>query len=139
MTTAARTFLNRPASIGAARRFVAEIVDGIAPAMTEPVVLMLSELATNCVRYEHSDFEVHVDARPDRIRVEVHDDGSGHPILRSPEPHEASGRGLQIVNAFARSWGVVEVPDQNGKTVWFEVAPNANPLDGAAIPTSAGR
>ncbi len=129
MTTARRTFLNRPASIGAARRFVAEVVDGIAPELTEPVVLMLSELATNCVRYEHSDFEVRVDAETERIRVEVHDEGHGQPIMRSPEPHEASGRGLQIVNAFARSWGVDEVPGQSGKTVWFEVAPAAEPLE----------
>ncbi|HEY3833786.1 MAG TPA: ATP-binding protein [Acidimicrobiia bacterium] len=125
MTDASRSFLNRPASIGAARRFVADLVDGIAPEMTETVVLMLSELATNCVRYEHSDFEVHVDAHADHIRVEVHDQGHGQPIMRSPEPYEASGRGLQIVNAFARSWGVSETPGVAGKTVWFEVSPNA--------------
>jgi len=121
MTTTNRSFLNRPASIAAARRFVADVVDPVAPALTETVVLMLSELATNCVRYEHSDFEVRIDARADHIRVEVHDQGDGQPIMRSPEPHEASGRGLQIVNAFARSWGVSETPGVSGKTVWFEV------------------
>ena len=121
MTT--QTFLNRPASIAAARRFVAGIVDPVAPELTEAVVLMLSELATNCVRYEHSDFEVSVEASRDHIRVEVHDEGTGTPIMRSPEPHEASGRGLQIVNAFARSWGVSETPGVAGKTVWFTVAP----------------
>jgi anti-sigma regulatory factor (Ser/Thr protein kinase) len=119
--TSGRTFLNRPASIAAARRFVAEIVDPVAPELTEAVVLMLSELATNCVRYEHSDFEVRVDASRDQIRVEVRDEGIGQPIMRSPEPHEASGRGLQIVNAFARSWGVSETPGVPGKTVWFTV------------------
>jgi len=118
-----RTFLNRPASIAAARRFVAGIVDPIAPELTEAVVLMLSELATNCVRYEHSDFAVRVDATKDRIRVEVHDAGEGQPIMRAPEPYEASGRGLQIVNAFARSWGVSEKPGVPGKTVWFTVEP----------------
>ena len=56
MTDASRSFLNRPASIGGRVEFVAEVVDNIAPEMTETVVLMLSELATNCVRYEHSDF-----------------------------------------------------------------------------------
>ncbi len=93
--------------------------------MTETVVLMLSELATNCVRYEHSDFEVRVDAEPDHVRVEVHDTGHGQPIMRSPEPHEASGRGLRIVDAFARSWGVSETPGVPGKTVWFEVSPTS--------------
>jgi anti-sigma regulatory factor (Ser/Thr protein kinase) len=121
--TTGRTFLNRPASIAAARRFVASVVDPVAPELTEAVVLMLSELATNCVRYEHSDFEVRVDAATDQIRVEVHDQGTGQPIMRTPEPHEASGRGLQIVNAFARSWGVSETPGVPGKTVWFTVSP----------------
>jgi len=66
---------------------------------------------------------VRVEATREQIRVEVHDEGTGAPIMRSPEPHEASGRGLQIVNAFARSWGVSELPGVPGKTVWFTVAP----------------
>src|SRR3954454_7598552 len=97
--TVERSFLNRPASIAAARRFVAGIVDPIAPELTEAVVLMLSELATDCVRYKLSYFAVRVDATKDRIRVGVHDAGEAQPIMRAPEPYEASGRGLQIVNA----------------------------------------
>ena len=123
--TTSRRFLNRPASIAEARRFAADIVDPVAPEFTEVIVLMLSELATNCVRYGLSDFEVRIDATAAEIRVEVHDEGSGQPMMRSPAPHEASGRGLQVIDAFAHSWGVSETPDLPGKTVWFTVSPAA--------------
>jgi hypothetical protein len=87
--------------------------------VVEAAELLTSELATNCVRHAHTAFELAVDARAE-IRIEVRDTGEGHPELRSPTPHDASGRGLRIVEAMASAWGVS--PSASGKVVWFTLA-----------------
>lgn len=117
-----RRFPNTPASVGAARRFTAEVLDGVDAAVTEVVVLMVSELATNSVRHAASEFTVSIDRRSDEIKINVTDQGTGRPSLRAPASTEPSGRGLRIVRAFADSWGITEASDDPGKTVWFTVA-----------------
>ncbi|MGH2889338.1 MAG: ATP-binding protein [Solirubrobacteraceae bacterium] len=114
------TFPAVPQSVHAARRFATDAVgDGPRRAM-ETVELLVSELATNCIRHERATFHVTILRSPVQIRVEVTDGGSGRPQLRSPGPEEPSGRGLQIVEMLSDRWGVApEAPA--GKTVWFEL------------------
>jgi hypothetical protein len=108
---------------------VREALAGEPPQVLEAAELMTSELATNCVRHAHTDFELEVDYGSE-IRVEVRDTGPGHPVRRAPEPPEPSGRGLLIVEAMADSWGVV--PRASGKTVWFTLTSGADAdADGA--------
>ena len=83
----------------------------------EAAELMTSELATNCVRHAHSDFELAIHLSRRAIRVEVSDHGEGQPVVRSPTPREQSGRGLRIVQELAEDWGIT--PSPNGKLVWF--------------------
>ena len=120
-----RRFPNTPASVGAARRFTAHVLDGVDTAVVDVVVLMVSELATNSVRHAASEFTVAIDRRPDEIRIKVTDQGSGRPTLQTPASTEPSGRGLRIVQAFADSWGITEASNDPGKTVWFSVALDA--------------
>jgi anti-sigma regulatory factor (Ser/Thr protein kinase) len=115
-----RKFTPEPLSVGAARRFATQLLRG-APAETlDAVELMVSELATNCIRHGRAGFEVTISHSRDQIRIEVTDDAGGTPVVRSPGPEEPSGRGLRIVESFSDTWGI-EPKAARGKTVWFQV------------------
>jgi anti-sigma regulatory factor (Ser/Thr protein kinase) len=115
-----RRFPREATSVGAARRFATQLLAG-APAKTvDAVELMVSELATNCIRHAEAAFEVTVSRARGRVRIAVTDDAGGTPTMRSPGPEDPTGRGLLIVDAFSDAWGV-EREGRGGKTVWFMV------------------
>jgi anti-sigma regulatory factor (Ser/Thr protein kinase) len=116
-----RSFPRRPESVAAARRFVKQALRGTATDVLDVVELMVSELATNCVRHTNTAFDLTVDRAKGLIRVEVTDRAGGTPTMRSPGPQDPTGRGLQIVNMLSDSWGVESRPT-TGKTVWFTLA-----------------
>jgi anti-sigma regulatory factor (Ser/Thr protein kinase) len=105
-------------SVTAARRFATEVLVGTPSDLLESVELMVSELATNCVRHVKTTFELMILRTAQEIRVEVTDHGGGIPAMRSPGPEDPSGRGLRIVDMLSERWGVAHrsIP---GKTVWF--------------------
>jgi anti-sigma regulatory factor (Ser/Thr protein kinase) len=126
-----RTFPAIPQSVHAARRFAIDALAGLPADALEAIELMVSELATNCIRHERTSFYVTVSTMQRVIRVEVTDSGSGMPTMRSPGPNDPSGRGLQIVDMLSDEWGIEpEVPA--GKTVWFSLT--VQPRDGAPEP-----
>ena len=108
-------------SIADARRFVACAIERSHPELTAAVTLVVSELATNAVRYGGTDYSVAVQEVPTGVRVAVSDGGGGEAIPEDPAPTEARGRGLKIVGAIADVWGVEPAHAPPGKTVWFEV------------------
>jgi serine/threonine-protein kinase RsbW len=113
-----RSFPAIPQSVQAARRFATDTLVDSSLETREAVELMVSELATNCIRHERASFHITIRRSPEEIRIEVTDSGSGTPTMRSPAPTEPSGRGLQIVDMLSDQWGVEpELPA--GKTVWF--------------------
>ncbi|MGW3086177.1 ATP-binding protein [Streptomyces sp. NPDC001108] len=106
------------------------------PGHVDDVLLVVSELVTNAVRYgtEPGDFVLlTLDADATRTRVEVHDTVRRRPRRRSGNVSRECerGRGLLIVQALA-TWGLGERP--MGKFVWAEVKA-ARPGGG----TSSGR
>ena len=119
----ARTRLGRDAaSPRAARRFVTEALrmwdlDELADSVT----LLVSELVTNAVVHAGSDVEVLVRLTGETACVEVTDSSQAAPAPRQAALDDSSGRGLALVEAMARRWGVRPLPG-GGKTVWFEVA-----------------
>jgi len=122
-----RGFRCQPESVAAARQFVREILRDHSSETVSATELMVSELATNCVRHAHTDFELTIDSQ-DQIRVAVRDMNQSRPIPRSPTPKEPSGRGLRIVEAMSDTWGII--PSSTGKTVWFKLnrtAPHETP------------
>jgi anti-sigma regulatory factor (Ser/Thr protein kinase) len=119
--TKTRRFPNEPESVPAARRFTTDALRGVAADVLDSVELMVSELATNCVRHASTQFDLKVSRQCGTIRVEVTDHAGGTPEMRSPRPDEPTGRGLQIVNMFSESWGV-DHQSSVGKTVWFTIA-----------------
>ena len=115
-----RSFPEQPASVTAARRFATDTLRDVSPEVTATVELLVSELATNCIRHTDSSFDLTIIQAGHEIRVEATDYDVGKPTMRSPEPTDPSGRGLRIVDALAAAWGV-EHRSAQGKTVWFTV------------------
>ena len=116
-----RSFPEQPESVTAARRFATNVLRDVSPEVTATVELLVSELATNCIRHTDSAFDLTIIQAGREIRVEATDyDDVGKPTMRSPEPTDPSGRGLRIVDALAAAWGV-EHRSAQGKTVWFTV------------------
>jgi anti-sigma regulatory factor (Ser/Thr protein kinase) len=121
---AERDFPNVPAAVTEARRYALATLGPVAPEIAEDVAVMVSELATNCLRHASSRFTVRIDRAADHIRIDVDDVGPGTPEVQAPQPSQPSGRGLQIVQALSQSWGVRQHTPGPGKTVWFVVAAN---------------
>ena len=116
-----RQFSREPESVGAARRFATQALSDTPSEVLDAVELMVSELATNCIRYAGTTFAVTVAQSDGEIRVEVTDRAGGTPTMRLSGPDALSGRGLQIVNLLAQAWGV-EHRTATSTTVWFTVA-----------------
>jgi len=119
---AATEFPATPAAVTDARLHAARALDDMPADVIETVALLVSELATNSVRHAAAGFTLAIDRTPERIRVAVTDAGPGRPEKRSPDPAEAFGRGLLIVEALSDDWGTTPTPGGAGKTVWFEIA-----------------
>jgi serine/threonine-protein kinase RsbW len=107
--------------VPAARRFATNVLRDASTEILEAVELMVSELATNCIRHTDSGFDLTIIRRGPEIRVEATDHAGGTPTMRSPKPTDASGRGLKIIDMLSAGWGV-EAESGMGKTVWFTIS-----------------
>jgi anti-sigma regulatory factor (Ser/Thr protein kinase) len=90
------------------------------PALVDRVVLAVSELVTNSVRYGRPPLRLDLRRRRSCVRIDVHDTVPEEPVLqgRAAVQHDReSGRGLLIVSAVADEVGVEQVPG-DGKHVY---------------------
>ncbi|KND27291.1 ATP-binding protein [Streptomyces stelliscabiei] len=118
-----RAFPGLPDQVAEARHFVAALLHerGVA----DDAVLVVSELATNAVRHTLSGsaggwFLVVVAFRADGVRLEVVDQGGDNvPEMCDVVSQGNGGRGLWLVSACAKDWGVKDVP--SGRTVWADL------------------
>ncbi len=122
--TNSRTFPHEVQSVPAARRFATSVLRGASTEILEAVELMVSELATNCIRHTNSGFDLTIIRSGANIRVEATDHAGGTPTMRSPEPTDPSGRGLKIIDMLSAGWGV-QADSGVGKTVWFTISDSA--------------
>src|ERR1700677_326315 len=108
------SFPASPSEISAARHFAMAAAEhlGCCPA---DLSLVVSELATNACVHARSPFTVSVQRRPAGIFIEVADDDPA-PVTVRPLSRGSSGRGMHIVAAVAKEWGVTS--RASGKTVW---------------------
>lgn len=89
---------------------------------------VVAELAANAVthgRVPGRDFELRVSLTADTVRIEVSDTRTERQppapgVLPTASPEAEAGRGLLLVEALSRAWGVA--PRTVGKTVWAEIA-----------------
>jgi anti-sigma regulatory factor (Ser/Thr protein kinase) len=119
-----RAFPGRPNQIAHARDFTRRVL-GPCPVLDE-AVLLISELSTNAIEHtataNEGSFHVTIYRTESSLLIAVTDDGSDN----VPKPSHAtdtlteSGRGLELVELIADSWG--HCADEDGHTVWFEMS-----------------
>ncbi|MEH0521941.1 ATP-binding protein [Streptomyces stelliscabiei] len=87
----------------------------------EEVALLVTELATNVLKHvgDGSSATLILEARSERLRVEVHDKSRVIPSPRIADCAEECGRGLHLLAALALNWGAEQTA--GGKAVWCEV------------------
>jgi anti-sigma regulatory factor (Ser/Thr protein kinase) len=112
-----------PSSVGRARTFVSEALERWAvPEETEQLArLAISELVTNAIVHARTHVVVRVRPEADAVWVGVTDQDDTLPVLVHTAPDRDGSRGLAIVEAVARRWGVDQQFSRPGKTVWFTV------------------
>jgi anti-sigma regulatory factor (Ser/Thr protein kinase) len=86
----------------------------------EVTEVLTSELVNNVVRHVGSPMTLRALRQPSSIRVEVDDPSSEAPVAQQPQPLDENGRGIFLVAALSKQWGVTQRGD-DGKTVWFEI------------------
>jgi anti-sigma regulatory factor (Ser/Thr protein kinase) len=105
---------------GRARRAVEGLGAEIDESIRHDVLLLVSELVTNSVKYgAEGDLTLQIEAKaPTKLRVEVINQGASFtPKARSRPATEPGGWGLHLVETLAGTWGV-----HAGSThVWFEI------------------
>ncbi|WP_377271028.1 ATP-binding protein [Peterkaempfera sp. SMS 1(5)a] len=98
-------------------------------AVSEDVLLVVSELVTNACLHAGGPQELLLHCTEDTLRIEVADANPVHPEPRKPhERGKPGGHGLHIVGRLSRRWGVAGRPPDgadgatgHGKTVWVEL------------------
>ncbi|MQY34293.1 hypothetical protein SRB17_22590 [Streptomyces sp. RB17] len=116
----------QPAAVGTARRVVRDLLTawGVPDGPRDDTVLVTSELVTNALVHAAGErIACRLHGTADRIRVEVEDQDGGPtlPAALRPGPDDQHGRGLFLVDALSRDWGVTPVSGRPAHVVWAEL------------------
>jgi anti-sigma regulatory factor (Ser/Thr protein kinase) len=116
-----------PTSAHAARTFVGETLETwrVGAYVLEAAVLLTSELVTNAILHAQSPVRVIVSSGLGSVTIGISDDSEQLPSRQAGGDDLGGGRGLQIVEALASRWGTSR--NEDGKTVWFELASGQRP------------
>ena len=113
------------------------LVDAGREDLAETAELLVSEIVTNALVHAGTPIDVAFSFVDGGLRIEV-TDGSPHaPAPRSYGPNAGTGRGLRLLEEMVDQWGVV--PDDPGKTVWFQIACTSGQGKGQPGPSSVQR
>ncbi|WP_435192570.1 ATP-binding protein [Streptomyces sp. NRRL F-5630] len=90
-------------------------------ALADAATLVVSELVANAVTHARGETIRVVVARLDArgAEIAVSDSSRARPVLRPAGPEALGGRGLLLVETYAKKWGTESKPW--GKRVWAEV------------------
>nr|BFE64501.1 hypothetical protein GCM10020063_090270 [Dactylosporangium thailandense] len=105
-----------------ARRVITQALEAWGlPHLTRGAVMVGHELVANALRHGLPPAVLRLLRRGDCLVIEVGDSSDQVPRIADIDNlTSTSGRGMQIVNTLARTWGVR--PHQGGKTVWAEIS-----------------
>ena len=108
-------------AVGRARRELRGLLErwGLQPDARDSLLVVANELMVNGVEHGRTDVRLTVGLTAGGVRIAVHDGSPMPPELKALDPAAPRGRGLQMIEAFAASWGWHL--DGVGKTVWAEV------------------
>lgn len=100
--------------------------------LVDDVGLVATELVGNSLRHAGTTCSVRLAATDRSLVLTVQDGSARHPVRRDPGPLDDAGRGLFLVDALSRDWGV-EQRGSGGKAVWasFLVTPQPGGGDDA--------
>jgi anti-sigma regulatory factor (Ser/Thr protein kinase) len=82
-------------------------------------LLVVSELITNAVVHGGGQVRLEAALHEDALHLAVSDGSSVLPGRRDAAPLDMNGRGLQLIEALTRGWGVEDTG--SGKRVWVDV------------------
>ena len=110
----------RPASAATARRSarVFAATHRLGDDLADTLCLVASELVTNAVLHARTTLVLTLELHPGVARIGVRDRSPATPAVRNYSPEAVTGRGLGVVAALSRAWGIVA--DGDGKLVWAE-------------------
>ncbi|MFF8606513.1 ATP-binding protein [Streptomyces sp. NPDC015346] len=143
------TLPSDPASVPAARRYVADVLSGWGLAgggdTAETVRLIVSELATNAVQHtfgQSPTFTVDVRLeREEQLHIGVTDSHPRWPQRLPAAVQQDNGRGMVIIRFLAAEAGgrlSVTPTEEGGKTVWIKLPWPATPPATAEGPAREG-
>lgn len=113
-------------NVSRTRAFVRAVLGDGHP-LTDAATLIVSELVTNAILHSRSHepsgtVTVSVSQATPGVLIEVTDAGSADRVPRiQGDSLGTRGRGLLLVDAFARDWGFVR--QERGTTVWCHLTP----------------
>ncbi|MGD9797731.1 MAG: ATP-binding protein [Acidimicrobiia bacterium] len=120
--------MRTPEAPRTARRIVAEVLrdHGCSGDDVDIAQLLVSELVSNAVRHAADSDHVTLTIQHEAdLVVAVADGDPRRPVLLHPDDEALGGRGVELVDALASSWGVTPVLDGDGspvgKVVWFRL------------------
>lgn len=87
--------------------------------LLDPVLLLTSEIVSNALLHAGTPMSVCVTRVGPGVRLEVWDGSPVPPVRRRRSATATTGRGVQLLESLADSWG--STPQGSGKLVWFEV------------------
>ncbi len=82
--------------------------------------VVLGELVTNALTHSTDVFTLALHLTDELIVIEVWDSNDATPEVELPHELAINGRGMLLVNALSKEWGVRHEKD-GGKTVWAKV------------------
>ena len=91
--------------------------------LTDPVMLLTSEVVTNALLHSGTRLALTVARDGAGVRVGVADGSPVPPVQRRHSTTASTGRGVQLLEAVADEWGWTAT--SSGKLVWFRVTVNA--------------
>jgi anti-sigma regulatory factor (Ser/Thr protein kinase) len=103
-----------------ARRHILDALVGTPEEVGATAALLGSELVANAFLHATGPITLTVRQEGSLIRVEVGDGGTMPPAVKTYGVRSATGRGLQLLDELAATWGWQ--PSGSGKVVWFELS-----------------